>query len=98
LDRQIRTGAGFIGSHPVELLTEASAGVTVFDTLESGERENLAGVVDDVTLLECDADIDAARAQGTTETPSTTPSPTQRRTTRASTTLINRQHRLVLAS
>ena len=45
-------GAGFIGSHLVELLTEASAQVTVFDTLESGERENLAGVVDDVTLLE----------------------------------------------
>jgi nucleoside-diphosphate-sugar epimerase len=74
LDRQIRTGhwgAGFIGSHLVELLTEASARVTVFDTLESGERENLAGVVDDVTLLECDADIDAARAHGTTDTHST---------------------------
>jgi NAD(P)-dependent dehydrogenase (short-subunit alcohol dehydrogenase family) len=67
-------GAGFIGSHLVELLTEASARVSVFDTLESGGRENLAGVVDDVTLLACDADIDAARAQGTTDTPSTTPS------------------------
>ena len=44
-------GAGFIGSHLVELLTQASAQVTVFGTLESGERENLAGVVDDVTLL-----------------------------------------------
>jgi UDP-glucose 4-epimerase len=31
-------GAVFIGSHLVELLTEASARVTVFDTLESGER------------------------------------------------------------
>jgi nucleoside-diphosphate-sugar epimerase len=48
-------GAGFIGSHLVELLTEASAQVTVFDTLEWGERENLAGVVDDVTLLEYDS-------------------------------------------
>jgi nucleoside-diphosphate-sugar epimerase len=52
LDRQIRTGGvGFIGSHLVELLTEASARVTVFGTLESGERENLAGVIDDVTLF-----------------------------------------------
>ena len=52
-------GAGFIGSHLVELLTEASAQVTVFDTLGSGRRENLAGVADDVTLLEYDVrDVD----------------------------------------
>jgi NAD(P)-dependent dehydrogenase (short-subunit alcohol dehydrogenase family) len=92
-------GAGFIDSHLVELLTEASARVTVFDTLESGEGENLAGVVDDVTLLECDADIDAARAQGTTDTPSTTPStnstPNNSRINYShKPTPINRQHRL----
>ena len=52
-------GAGFIGSYLVELLTEASAQVTVFDTLTSGARDNLAGVADDVTLLEYDVrDID----------------------------------------
>ncbi|HWS94552.1 MAG TPA: GDP-mannose 4,6-dehydratase, partial [Mycobacterium sp.] len=43
-------GAGFIGSYLVELLTEASAQVTVFDTLTSGARENLASVANDVTL------------------------------------------------
>ena len=52
-------GAGFIGSHLVELLTEASAQVTVFDNLASGRHENLAGVADDVTLLEYDVrDVD----------------------------------------
>jgi len=47
-------GAGFIGSHLVELLVDASAQVTVFDTLGSGARDNLASVADDVTLLEYD--------------------------------------------
>ena len=47
-------GAGFIGSYLVELLTEVSARVTVIDTLTSGARDNLAGVADDVTLLEYD--------------------------------------------
>ena len=52
-------GAGFIGSYLVELLTEVSARVTVIDTLTSGARDNLAGVADDVTLLEYDVrDID----------------------------------------
>lgn len=70
--------AGSIGSHRVELLTDASARVTVFDTFGVGRTGNLADVVDDVTLLECDAGMDAAPAQGTTDTPSTTPSTTQR--------------------
>jgi UDP-glucose 4-epimerase len=47
-------GAGFIGSHLVELLVEAGAKVTVFDTLSSGRRENLASVADAITLVECD--------------------------------------------
>ena len=43
----------------MELLTEVSARVTVIDTLTSGARDNLAGVADDVTLLEYDVrDID----------------------------------------
>jgi nucleoside-diphosphate-sugar epimerase len=48
----VTVGAGFIGSHLVELLTQASARLTVFGTLVLGERENLAGVVDDATLWE----------------------------------------------
>jgi UDP-glucose 4-epimerase len=63
-------GAGFIGSHLVELLTEASAQVTVFDTLVSGERENLASVIDDVTLLEYDVrnvDWEAYFSQNSTD-------------------------------
>ena len=47
-------GAGFIGSHLVELLVEAGAKVIVFDTLSSGRRENLASVADAITLVECD--------------------------------------------
>ena len=47
-------GAGFIGSHLVELLTEASAQVTVFDTLESGEREACAHteIIDSMQFVE----------------------------------------------
>ena len=47
-------GAGFIGSHLVELLVEAGAKVTVFDILSSGRRENLAAVADAITLVERD--------------------------------------------
>jgi UDP-glucose 4-epimerase len=47
-------GAGFIGSHLVELLVEAGANVTVFDILRSGRRENLAAVADSVEFVECD--------------------------------------------
>jgi UDP-glucose 4-epimerase len=37
-------GAGFIGSHLVERLTERGEHVTVLDDLSTGRRENLAGV------------------------------------------------------
>lgn len=47
-------GAGFIGSHLVELLVEAGARVTVLDILRSGRRENLAAVADSITFIECD--------------------------------------------
>ena len=47
-------GAGFIGSHLVDLLVEAGAQVTVLDDLRTGRRENLAAVADSITLLERD--------------------------------------------
>jgi UDP-glucose 4-epimerase len=43
-------GASFIGSHLVEDLVSAGARVRVADDLSSGERENLAGVEDDIEL------------------------------------------------
>lgn len=47
-------GAGFIGSHLVELLVAAGAEVTVFDTFVSGQRSNLAAVADRISLQEQD--------------------------------------------
>jgi UDP-glucose 4-epimerase len=52
-------GAGFIGSHLVELLVEAGARVTVWDTMRSGRPENLGAVADSITLEERDVrDVD----------------------------------------
>lgn len=47
-------GAGFIGSHLVELLVAADARVTVLDTLASGRRDNLVSVSDSITLTQQD--------------------------------------------
>ncbi|MFI5783606.1 NAD-dependent epimerase/dehydratase family protein [Nocardia sp. NPDC051570] len=47
-------GAGFIGSHLVELLVTAGARVTVLDTFATGSRANLAAVADAITLRERD--------------------------------------------
>lgn len=47
-------GAGFIGSHLVELLVERGARVTIVDDFSSGSRENVASVADSITMLECD--------------------------------------------
>ncbi|MEV6066942.1 NAD-dependent epimerase/dehydratase family protein [Nocardia sp. NPDC052001] len=47
-------GAGFIGSHLVELLVAAGARVTVLDNFTSGSRDNLAAVADAITLRETD--------------------------------------------
>lgn len=47
-------GAGFIGSHLVELLVDAGADVTVVDLLCSGSATNLAAVADRITLHETD--------------------------------------------
>lgn len=45
-------GAGFVGSHVVDLLVDAGARVTVLDDLSAGDRGNLARVADDVEFVE----------------------------------------------
>ena len=47
-------GAGFIGSHVVELLVEAGAHVTVLDSLISGNEANLAAVRHQIQLINQD--------------------------------------------
>jgi nucleoside-diphosphate-sugar epimerase len=47
-------GAGFIGSNLVEQLLVRGAEVRVLDNFSSGHRRNLAGVMDDVELIEGD--------------------------------------------
>lgn len=47
-------GAGFIGSHLVELLVAAGAEVTVLDTLASGRRDNLVSVAGSITFTQQD--------------------------------------------
>jgi nucleoside-diphosphate-sugar epimerase len=57
-------GAGFIGSHVVERLVEASAVVRVLDDFETGHRENLAHLAGRVEIIEGDVrrPEDCARA------------------------------------
>ncbi|MDH4207411.1 MAG: NAD-dependent epimerase/dehydratase family protein [Anaerolineae bacterium] len=47
-------GAGFIGSHLVELLVEQQADVHVVDNLERGRLENLQSCCDDITFIQGD--------------------------------------------
>jgi UDP-glucose 4-epimerase len=47
-------GGGFIGSHMVERLVERDDRVRVLDNFATGNRENLAGVIDDIDLVEGD--------------------------------------------
>jgi nucleoside-diphosphate-sugar epimerase len=47
-------GAGFIGSHLVERLTELGHAVTVLDNLSSGHLSNLAHLLDRITFIEGD--------------------------------------------
>jgi nucleoside-diphosphate-sugar epimerase len=49
-------GAGFIGSHVVERLVEASASVRVLDNFETGRRENLAHLAPHVEIIEGDVE------------------------------------------
>jgi nucleoside-diphosphate-sugar epimerase len=47
-------GAGFIGSHLVELLVQDRAKVRVADNFERGKKENLAEVIKDIELMKKD--------------------------------------------
>lgn len=47
-------GAGFIGSHLVETLAIANQRVRVLDNFSSGKRKNLAGVADQIDVIEGD--------------------------------------------
>ena len=47
-------GAGFIGSHLVDLLLEEGHQVTVLDNFSTGRSDNLSHVTDQIQLVECD--------------------------------------------
>ena len=56
-------GAGFIGSHLVDGLLAAGATVRVLDNFETGQRTNLAHVIDRIQLMEADIrDLDACQS------------------------------------
>ncbi|MDO8269839.1 MAG: NAD-dependent epimerase/dehydratase family protein [Candidatus Levybacteria bacterium] len=57
-------GAGFIGSHVVELLVEKNAKVTVLDNLQNGSLGNLSEVKNSVKLIkgDCSNENDALKA------------------------------------
>jgi nucleoside-diphosphate-sugar epimerase len=47
-------GAGFVGSHTAEALTEIGQQVRVFDNLSTGKKENLSGIIDQIEFIEGD--------------------------------------------
>ena len=50
-------GAGFIGSHLVDLLLKENIEVTVLDNFSTGRPENLSHVMGQIELVECDLGI-----------------------------------------
>ena len=50
-------GAGFIGSHLVELLIKEDHEVTVLDNLSTGRIENLECISDNCRIVECDLSV-----------------------------------------
>ena len=50
-------GAGFIGSHLVDLLLKENIDVTVLDNFSTGRPENLDHVKEQIELIECDLGI-----------------------------------------
>jgi UDP-glucose 4-epimerase len=50
-------GAGFIGSHVVDLLLKENIDVTVLDNFSTGRSENLDHVRDQIDLVECDLSV-----------------------------------------
>ena len=56
-------GAGFIGSHLVDLLLESGHRVSVFDNFSSGRRDFLSHHGDNIKIIEGDLlDLDAVKA------------------------------------
>ncbi len=47
-------GAGFIGSHVVDMLLQSGFEVVVVDNLSTGSKDNLEGVMDKITFIEAD--------------------------------------------
>ena len=50
-------GAGFIGSHLVDLLLKVNVNVTVLDNFSTGRPENLDHVREQIKLVECDLSV-----------------------------------------
>ena len=51
-------GAGFIGSHLVDILLDKGDEVVVLDNFSTGRPENLSHVEDKVNLIEVDLSLD----------------------------------------
>ena len=53
----ITGGAGFIGSHLVDLLLEHGHEIIVLDNFSTGHKENLSHVQDKIRIVECDISV-----------------------------------------